>query len=78
MHRADTLNGGYIILEEKQDGLKNMYADTESQKKYPPVKNVYYFGRGPKQLSWNYNYGQFSEAWFGNKSTLLNHPELYC
>jgi hypothetical protein len=27
-------------------------------------------------LSWNYNYGQFSEAWFGNKDSLLDHPDL--
>ena len=42
---------------------------------YKPVKGKKYFGRGPKQLSWNYNYGQFSAAWFGSKDTLLQHPE---
>ncbi|WP_305417689.1 hypothetical protein [Photobacterium leiognathi] len=28
------------------------------------------FGRGAKQLSWNYNYGPFSEAMFGDKMVL--------
>ncbi|MCP3674595.1 MAG: chitinase, partial [Gammaproteobacteria bacterium] len=35
-----------------------------------------YFGRGAKQLSYNYNYGPFSEAMFGSVRTLLDNPEL--
>ena len=35
-----------------------------------------YFGRGAKQLSYNYNYGPFSEAMFGTVRTLLDQPEL--
>lgn len=75
----DNAPGGYFkwglyYLEEKQNAVKNLYADT-TQKNYPPVAGVNYHGRGPKQLSWNYNYGQFSEAWYGNKDTLLLHPE---
>lgn len=34
-----------------------------------------YFGRGAKQLSYNYNYGPFSYAMFGDVSPLLEHPE---
>lgn len=34
-----------------------------------------YKGRGPKQLSWNYNYGQFSEEFCGDKSILLDNPD---
>lgn len=34
-----------------------------------------YFGRGAKQLSYNYNYGPFSDAMFGTVRTLLDHPE---
>ena len=30
-----------------------------------------YYGRGAKQLSWNYNYGAFSVAMFGDVHTLL-------
>ena len=66
---------GLYFVEEKQDSLVNSYADI-SKKNYPPVTGKKYFGRGPKQLSWNYNYGQFSEAWFGSKDSLLLHPEL--
>ena len=76
----DAAPGGYFqwglyFLEEGMPGRLGNYADT-TKKKYPPVADKYYFGRGPKQLSWNYNYGQFSEAWYGNKDTLLLHPEL--
>ncbi len=35
-----------------------------------------YFGRGAKQLSYNYNYGPFSEAMFGDVRVLLDSPEL--
>ena len=36
-----------------------------------------YHGRGAKQLSYNYNYGQFSAAMYrGNISFLLNAPDL--
>jgi len=34
-----------------------------------------YFGRGAKQLSYNYNYGPFSDAMFGDVKVLLNNPE---
>ncbi len=66
---------GLYFLEENNIDGKNFYNDT-SKKNYPGVQRKYYFGRGPKQLTWNYNYGQFSEAWFGSKDTLLQHPEL--
>lgn len=35
-----------------------------------------YFGRGAKQLSYNYNYGPFSEAMFGSVRPLLDNPDL--
>lgn len=35
-----------------------------------------YFGRGAKQLSYNYNYGPFSQAMFGDVNTLLQQPNL--
>lgn len=34
-----------------------------------------YFGRGAKQVSWNYNYGPFSKVIFGDAETLLANPE---
>jgi len=41
---------------------------------YPCTAGQEYRGRGPKQLSWNYNYGQFSEEFCGDKTLLLNNP----
>jgi chitodextrinase len=35
-----------------------------------------YFGRGAKQLSYNYNYGPFSQAMFGDVRVLLDNPEM--
>ncbi|XZF15118.1 chitinase [Chitinophagaceae bacterium MMS25-I14] len=71
--------GGYfkwgLCYKEEINPDHNLYADT-SRHNWPPVPGKSYQGRGPKQLSWNYNYGQFSEAYFGNKDTLLRHPEL--
>lgn len=55
-------------------GGANAYTDT-SKHAYPPIPGQSYFGRGPAQISWNYNYGQFSQAWFGNKEVLLKDPD---
>ncbi len=65
--------GLYFLEENKHD--KSTYSDS-TKINYPPVPGESYYGRGPKQLSWNYNYGQFSKAWFGSKDTLLEHPDL--
>ncbi len=46
-----------------------------SSQNYPPVDGKCYHGRGPIQLSWNYNYGQFSEFVYGSVDTLLNDPD---
>jgi len=35
-----------------------------------------YQGRGPMQLSWNYNYGQASQDLFNNASILMENPSL--
>lgn len=53
----------------------NHYSDS-TDIEYPPVKGKSYHGRGPIQLSWNYNYGLFSKMVLGNKDSLLNNPEL--
>ncbi|MCX8957118.1 chitinase [Erwinia psidii] len=54
--------------------------DTWQGKAWPCGKDsngdyLSYFGRGAKQLSYNYNYGPFSEAMFGDVRVLLDHPE---
>lgn len=48
---------------------------------YPCGKNAQgqyfsYFGRGSKQLSWNYNYGPFSKSMYGDVNVLLDNPGL--
>ena len=63
--------GFYFVREGQQTAL---YADP-NKPNYPPSPGQAYYGRGPAQLSWNYNYGQFSEAWFGNKQVLLDDPD---
>lgn len=72
-----TAPGGYFkwglyYLEEQKPA--SSYID-KTKINFPPMAGAAYFGRGPKQLSWNYNYGQFSEAWYGTKDSLLQHPE---
>ncbi|MCL1944642.1 MAG: InlB B-repeat-containing protein [Firmicutes bacterium] len=41
---------------------------------FPPNPNKSYHGRGPIQLSWNYNYGLFSSILYGDKQVLLDDP----
>lgn len=47
---------------------------------YPPQDGVQYYGRGPFQLSWNYNYGAFSkvvfESTYDSHMILLRDPDL--
>ncbi len=53
--------------------VKHNYA--VQHKDYPPVEGKDYHGRGPIQLSYNYNYGQFSKDYFGDKLVLLQDPD---
>lgn len=77
----DDAPGGYFawglyFLEER--GFENgssHYSDT-SKKKFPPVAYQSYHGRGPMQLTWNYNYAQFSQFYYCNKNTLLKNPTI--
>lgn len=52
------------------------WADTA----WPAQPGKQYYGRGPFQLSWNYNYGQFSNIFapssYNSKLYLLENPEL--
>ena len=43
---------------------------------WPIASGKHYYGRGPMQLSWNSNYGWFSEIYFGDKMKLINDPDL--
>jgi hypothetical protein len=42
---------------------------------YPPTPDKSYHGRGPMQLSWNYNYGQCSAFLYADPQILLDAPE---
>lgn len=50
------------------------YTKTDSVA-YPPKPGECYHGRGPMQLSWNMNYGLFSQVLYGDKNILLNNPD---
>ncbi len=65
-------NDGLMFTHELDTSLAYI-ADNDA---YPPVNGKKYYGRGPMQLSYNGNYGYASDCIFGNKSVLLNNPEL--
>jgi hypothetical protein len=62
--------GLYFTEEQGSPGNYISYTDPN----YPPTSGQSYKGRGPIQLSWNYNYGQASHFLFDDKSVLLNNP----
>ncbi|KAJ6906479.1 hypothetical protein NC652_024033 [Populus alba x Populus x berolinensis] len=59
---------GYCFVKEQNPGS---YCSPSST--YPCAGGKQYYGRGPVQLSWNYNYGQCGKA-IG--VDLLNNPDL--
>jgi len=71
----NTYEWGLFFKDEKEvTGESGDYADENAE--YPPVAGKSYHGRGPIQLSYNYNYGPASEHIFGDKNILLSEPEL--
>jgi hypothetical protein len=69
-------NWGYYFSTEV--GCTNtgctMYCERYNTE-YPCAAGKGYFGRGPIQLSWNYNYGQVSKFLYGN-DILLQNPDM--
>lgn len=63
---------GYVYSTELC--APNCASYVQSDATYPPVNGQNYYGRGPMQLSWNYNYGPASQALYGDKNVLLNSP----
>ncbi len=61
-----TIEGGSITPSSHQ----------QESRDFPPVGNESYQGRGALQLSYNPNYGLFSEFEFGDKNTLLRDPDI--
>ncbi|CAL5050248.1 unnamed protein product [Urochloa decumbens] len=62
---------GYCFKEEINGAAGPDYCQPSTQ--WPCAAGKKYYGRGPMQLSWNYNYGQAGEA-LG--LDLLNNPDL--
>ncbi|KAJ0973019.1 hypothetical protein J5N97_020978 [Dioscorea zingiberensis] len=52
---------GHFCYIEEINGASGDYCD-ESNTQYPCNPNKKYYGRGPIQLSWNYNYGPAGES----------------
>jgi chitinase len=63
--------GDLIYIEEI---AKGQYCDS-SPWFCPCVAGKSYFGRGPIQLSWNYNYCSASQAIFGDREVLRQDPD---
>merc|ERR1712038_1709804 len=67
---------GLFYIEEINKGRYCADWSDWVKEAYPCVPGKKYYGRGAKQLSWNYNYGSFSSAMFGDPLVLLRKPEL--
>lgn len=67
--------GLYFVHELGYNSSNSAGVYSQTHTEYPPNPAVGYYGRGPIQLSWNYNYGQFSKFLFNDKSILLNNPD---
>ncbi len=81
--------GGGTIQGEVDEELTGLYFNEEvgfigssaigyvqsTGTNYLPVEGKSYHGRGPIQLSYNYNYGLCSDVLFGDSSILLKNPE---
>ncbi|KAF3537829.1 hypothetical protein F2Q69_00020013 [Brassica cretica] len=64
---------GYFCYIEEIDGASRNYCDDKNFPQYPCAPGKTYYGRGPIQLSWNYNYGPCGQS-LG--LDLLRQPEL--
>ncbi|KAG8372353.1 hypothetical protein BUALT_Bualt12G0057200 [Buddleja alternifolia] len=63
---------GNMCSTEETDGRSKNYCD-RNNRQYPCAPNKGYYGRGPLQLSWNYNYGAAGQS-IGFDG--LNNPEI--
>ncbi|GFQ00726.1 chitinase 5 [Phtheirospermum japonicum] len=63
---------GRMCYIEEINGASKDYCD-ENNRQYPCAPNKGYYGRGPLQLSWNYNYGAAGQS-IGFDG--LNNPDI--
>ena len=68
--------GLYFVHEVGYNSTNGAGTYSQASTEYPPNPAVGYYGRGPIQLSWNYNYGQFSKFLYNDVNVLLNNPDL--
>lgn len=66
--------GFYFSTELGCDAQKCAQYCEAGNTQYPCRSGQGYYGRGPIQLSWNYNYGQVSQELF-NSDVLLTNPD---
>ncbi|KAG2326706.1 hypothetical protein Bca52824_009434 [Brassica carinata] len=64
---------GYFCYIEEINGASQNYCDDRNFPQYPCAPGKLYYGRGPIQLSWNYNYAQCGQSL---SVDLLRQPEL--
>ncbi|XP_008791790.1 endochitinase EP3-like [Phoenix dactylifera] len=64
--------GHLCFIEEKNGTSQDDYCDKRYTQQYPCAPGKKYYGRGPLQLSWNYNYGPAGRS-IGFDG--LNNPE---
>ncbi|KAJ4868702.1 Chitinase family protein [Raphanus sativus] len=64
---------GYFCYIEEIDGASQNYCNDKEYPQYPCAPGKNYYGRGPIQLSWNYNYAPCGQS-LG--LDLLGQPEL--
>jgi len=67
--------GLYFVHEVGYTPANSAGVYSQAHPLYPPNPAKGYYGRGPIQLSWNYNYGQFSKFLFNDQGILLNDPD---
>ncbi|KAL6343323.1 hypothetical protein AAG906_022398 [Vitis piasezkii] len=80
-----TQETGHFCYIEEIDGASHDYCDSNNTQ-YPCVAGQKYYGRGPLQLTWNYNYGAAGNSigfdGLGNPEllqlTCLFHSRLHC
>lgn len=68
--------GLYFVHEVGYSSTASAGAYSQASTDYPPNPSKGYYGRGPIQLSWNYNYGQLSKFLYNDVSVLLDNPDL--
>ncbi|KAL5781229.1 hypothetical protein ACOSP7_006258 [Xanthoceras sorbifolium] len=70
---------GYFCHIEEIDGASKDYCD-ENNTQYPCSPNKGYYGRGPIQLSWNFNYGPAGNSigfdGLNSPETVANDPVI--